>query len=42
MTWPKIRYPIYDTVGLNIIYEGLMLMGLIDNDEKVASSTDKT
>jgi len=31
-----------DTVALNIVYEGLLLNGLIDNDEKVASSKKHT
>jgi len=31
-----------DTVGLNIIFEGAFFYGLIDNDEKVASSKQLT
>jgi len=42
MTWPKIQYPIYDRCGMHSCPEHkswrAFVDGLIDNDEKVASS----
>ena len=43
MIWPKLSKTVAaDNVALNIIYEELLLIGLIDNDEKVAASKKHT
>jgi len=46
MTWPKIGYPIYDRCGWHSYPKHKLrrafVDGLIDNDEKVASSKKHT